>query len=459
MMPINNPNSGTKIPTITTPMASIDVAISGLASDTDWATTSIAKRRRYLKKFQKLLQKNHAPMAEAISYDIGKPYWESMTEVTASMAKVDATIAAFNYRLHYPHQVNADHTLQTVIKPIGCIAIIGPFNFPLHIPNGQIIPALLTGNRVMVKPSEYAHKTNALIEQLWIATFNDIESPIQFCYGGKITGEYLVKHPQIDAVFFTGSTATGRAIETAAQSSNKLCALEMGGNNALIAEDDSPHLISHIISSAFITSGQRCSCARRIIINQKISHIIPELIREIKKIRIAAYPSNDPPFMGPVVLPHIKNTLLNVTFNHSETALKSLNLGPGGLVSPRVEISNEAPDNEIFGPLIFISMAKSLEDAIHMANQTNYGLSASVYIQSKRRFLEAFHRIDAGIINWNAPTTGASGMAPFGGVKHSGNHRPGGFNMIDHCVVPVASRQQPRPSSIHLQKKDDKKPT
>ncbi len=447
MSKLINPNTGKEIILKTTEKKKTVNKINSLKCNKEWAKLTVKKRIHYLEIFKNLLLKNKVILANVLSTEIGKPLWESLNEISASINKIDTTVTAMEYRLTYPQK---KHT-QTYIKPIGLVGVIGPFNFPIHIPNGQIIPALITGNRVIVKPSEYAFKTSKFIEKLWKETFKNIVSPIEFCYGRKDIGELIVDNINVNAIFFTGSTKTGKKIEKKCLNTNKLCVLEMGGNNALIVEDTFNALISNIISSSLITSGQRCSCAQRIIINKNFSHIIPKLVNEIKKIKINPFPSDKPTFMGPIVLNHVKTELLNKNYQNSETLLKSINLGPGGLISPRVELTNAIYDQEIFGPIIFISIAKNLEEAIQMANKTKYGLTSSIYTKSKKKFSYALNNINTGVINWNTPTTGASGFAPFGGIKESGNYRPAGFNMIDHCVIPVASTQKNMPDQLNLE--------
>ena len=224
----------------------------------------------------------------------------------------------------------------------------------------------------------------------------------------------------------------------------------MGGNNALIIEDKFPHLLNHLTMSSFITAGQRCTCARRIIINKSHQKLIEDWIQSIKKLSIDTYPSKHAPFMGPVVLASIKKTILTKKFNQSDTILAAKDLGKGGLLSPRIELTNKKFDDELFGPLVFIYIYESIDEAIEIANNTQYGLSCCIYTKSKQTFDHAFQHINSGIINWNTPSTGASGLAPFGGTKNSGNNKPGGFNMIDHCAIPTASNEQKKPTQLHL---------
>lgn len=450
MIKIKNPNNGKIITHESTSLSETRKKIEHLKSNTTWAKLSIKKRTSYLNKFKKQLEKNKEKLQHILSLETGKPAWESATEITSAINKLESTLTAYQYRCHYPTRTIGNKKIQTVSKPLGLIGIIGPFNFPIHIPNGQIIPALLTGNTAILKCSEYAIRTTKEIESYWKQAFNNIDLPIDFVYGNETIGKALVKHQDINAIFFTGSSVVGTNIEKECMKQRKPCALEMGGNNAIIIEDKLPNIMEHLTMSAFITAGQRCTCARRIIINKKHASIIPKWVEQIKKLTISPYPSNIDSFMGPVVLENIKETILRRKTQTSETLLTAKDIGPGGLITPRIELTNNNNDEEIFGPMVFIELVDSIDAAIDRVNQSQYGLSTSIYTSSKKKFTHAFQCINTGIINWNTPTTGASGLAPFGGTKLSGNHKPGGFNMIDHCIIPTASNELSVPNKIIL---------
>jgi succinylglutamic semialdehyde dehydrogenase len=440
-MIIKNPNTGRNMQINTHSISDANNTIEALKENTSWALTTVHQRTAMLKRFRQLLKKNRDQCQDAISKDTGKPRWESLTEVDAAIHKLDATLMAYDYRMNYPDHQSPQKIIQTLHKPLGCVAVIGPFNFPLHIPNGQILPALLSGNTVVVKPSEYSPTISKLTEKLWQMAAQNTPTPIRFVYGDKVIGKHIVNHAKIDGVFFTGSSHAGLVIERACLKKRIPCALEMGGNNALIVEDATDDIINHLTMSAFITAGQRCSCARRVIINRKHEWIIDEWVKAVKQLSINPYPKNDNSFMGPVVLPNVKYELLTKKFNHTTPLLPAKDIGAGGLVQPRIELCAGPLDKELFGPMAMIMLSDSFEESLSLANQSGYGLSCSIYTQSKKKFQHAFHTIEAGIINWNTPTTGASAYAPFGGVKNSGNFRPGGFSMIDHCAIPIASTQ------------------
>jgi succinylglutamic semialdehyde dehydrogenase len=469
-MIIKNPNGNGQHKVITSSEHTINALFSKLKSNAWWHSISVINRYGYLKKFVNRLEENKEEAMHLLSHDTGKPAWESRQEIAAAVQKLESTMISYKYRCDYPHISTPNGTTSTILKPIGLIVVLGPFNFPIHIPNGQILPALLMGNTVIVKSSEYCQNITEFIEKLWSEIFEGTPSPIAYVYGSGEVGETLIKHKGTDAVFFTGSSPTGLKIERSCLMKRIPCALEMGGNNALIIEDLSKSAINQLTLSSFITAGQRCSCARRLFVNRKQAHLIETWVESVKTLPIEVYPNSTSAFMGPVVLESVKNVLLNKKFKYSETMLKSKHIGPGHLITPRIELVKKstgiaAPsppdainppdpiriaDEEIFGPLVFITLTESIEESVFLANQSSYGLSCSVYCKSKKTFNYALNNVSCGVINWNTPTTGASGMAPFGGVRLSGNHSPGGFLMIDHCYTPIASSQTKKPVNRHL---------
>lgn len=328
MIKITNPNTGKIITHQSTPLSETRHKIEQLKSNTSWASLPIKKRASYLYKYKKHLEKNKDQLQHLLSLETGKPRWEAITEITSAINKLDATITSHQFRCNYPIKSLGNKKIQTISKPLGLIGIIGPFNFPIHIPNGQIIPALLTGNTVILKCSEYAIRTTKKIESYWQHVFHNIDSPIEFVYGDGTIGKELVRHPNINAIFFTGSSSVGIEIEKECMKQRKPCALEMGGNNAIIIEDHLPNIMEHLTMSAFITAGQRCTCTRRIIINKKYESMITKWVKQVEKISISPYPSKRESFMGPVVLQKVKEMLLRKKIQTSETLLHSKRYWP-----------------------------------------------------------------------------------------------------------------------------------
>lgn len=420
-----------------------------------WFKTPLKKRIAFLELFREELKNSEDALAEAISQEIGKPLWESKSEVNAMITKVSISIDAYHKRCpEITHQFPSYLSI-TRHKPHGVIAIFGPFNFPGHLPNGHIIPALLAGNTIVLKPSELAPLVSETIINLW----EKCKLPagvINLVQGGRETGRLLAQHPEIDGLFFTGSWATGRIFaEQFAPHPQKILALEMGGNNPLVFDkvDDINAAAYTTIQSAFLTSGQRCTCARRLIVvegNQGAA-FIAELVRMTQGIKVGPYTSSPEPFMGPVISTHTAKQLL-------EAQRKLISLGGSPLIEMQqlepdsallfpgiIDVSaiQNRPDEEIFGPLLQLIRVPDFNAAIQEANRTVYGLTAGLMSKQESHYRQFYQQIRAGVINWNYPLTGASSAAPFGGIGHSGNHRPSAFYAADYCAYPVASMESP----------------
>ncbi|MBN4066927.1 succinylglutamate-semialdehyde dehydrogenase [Simkania negevensis] len=416
-----------------------------------WSSSPLAHRLSFLEKFINEVEKNKQRLAEAVSMEIGKPLWESTAEVNLVGNKYKLSLEAFSERCGEQLIEEKPRKLTTRFKPLGVLAIFAPFNFPVHLPCAHIIPALIAGNTVVLKPSvAAAYTTHILMECFEHAGFP--AGVVNMIQGDKDTGHFLSLHPQVDGLLFTGSYETGRMLaETYCHHPEKILALEMGGNNPLIVHlaSDPEAAAYHTILSSYITAGQRCTCARRLIVpeGQENDDFLHALLDMLSAIQVGAYTSSPEPFMGPVVNAksatkciEMQQTLLDIggkpikPMEHLQTTT--------GFLSPGIIDMTEAtspPDREIFGPLIQLYRVKDFDAAIQEANNTSYGLSAALFSRHKKLFERFFHEVRAGIINWNSQTTGASGKTPFGGIGYSGNHRPAGYHACDCCSYPIAS--------------------
>lgn len=426
-----------------------------------WRRTSHEDKLSLVRRFAELLGENKSDLAEAIGVETGKPIWESLTEVAAMIGKVEISIKAYEERTGTAESdVAAGHAVLRH-RPHGVVAVFGPYNFPGHLPNGHIVPALLAGNTVVFKPSEITPMVAEKTLQLWLQAGlpNGVINLVQ---GAKETGIALAGHDGIDGLFFTGSSATGHLIhQQYAGKPGKILALEMGGNNPLIVDNPSnlEGAIHHTIFSAFVSAGQRCTCARRLFVprGEQGDQFIEGLVAATKKIKVGHYNDgeandNAKPFMGALVSiqaadaileaqQHLQSlggqSLLDVTRLQENTAL----LSPGIIdVTAIVESSDtELPDQEYFGPLLSIIRYDSFDQAIAGANNTSFGLSAGLLSDDKFKYEQFVDEIRAGIVNWNKPLTGASSAAPFGGIGASGNHRASAYYAADYCAYPMAS--------------------
>jgi succinylglutamic semialdehyde dehydrogenase len=429
----------------------VALAVSSARSAIDsWARAALADRLRLIEAFAAQLKSNRESLARTISLDTGKPLWESLTEVDSMIGKAPVSIEAYNDRCRETVAVSAGVVTATRFRPHGVIAVFGPFNLPGHLPNGHIIPALIAGNTVVFKPSELAPLVAQHIAELWEAA-GVTAGVINMLQGGRETGKALSTSSGLDGLFFTGSAETGKALHRAfAGRPEKILALEMGGNNPLVVWDaaDLASAARLTVLSAFITSGQRCTCARRLIIpgSGMGDEFIDELTGLIKRIRVGAFTDVPEPFMGPVISDTAAEGLLSAQRALIEAGAETLVpmaplRGIPAMLSPGlIDVSEVAdrPDVEFFGPLLQLIRVRTFEEALHEANNTAFGLAAGL-ISDNKALREGFvGRIRAGVISVNRQTTGAGAKAPFGGIGASGNHRPSAYFAADYCSYPAA---------------------
>ncbi|MFA6036661.1 MAG: succinylglutamate-semialdehyde dehydrogenase [Legionellales bacterium] len=419
----------------------------------EWSLTSLDTRIDYLKKMQQLIKENIQVIAESISLETGKVLWECVMEAQSMVNKIDISIEAYGQRTGESSK-NIDHyQLHIRHKPIGVLAVFVPFNFPGHLLNTHVVPAILAGNTVVIKPSELTPKTAELIVALWQKTGLP-KGVINLVQGAGDVGRELASQPDLNGICFTGSFKVGQQLhQQMAGQTDKLLVLEMGGNNPLIVADilDIDNAVLTIILSSYITAGQRCTCTRRLIIieNYQTEILLQKLIEKLKHLRVNYPKTNPEPFMGPVISAqagqHVLDKQKDLQTLGGKSLLETKALDPNNtaLLSPGlIDMTGiDAPDEEIFGPLLQVFRVKDLTQAIKLANKTQYGLTAGILTTDIRQYETFFNHSRAGTVNWNRPTTGISGIAPFGGLGHSGNFRPTGFYAADYCAYPVISLQ------------------
>ena len=426
------------------------VAAARLASQR-WIDTPLTRRIEYLRAFAGQLTDHRRQLAQTISLETGKPRWESLTEVAAMIAKIDASIEAFEQRCHAAIRNLSAATGLTRFKPHGVVAVLGPFNFPGHVPNGHIVPALLAGNTVVFKPSEKTPLVAQQTVELWQAA--QLPSGVlNLLQGGRCTGAALSEHHDLDGLYFTGGGDPGQALQRLfADRPGAILALEMGGNNPLVVHDvaNVSAAAYTTIQSAYLTAGQRCTCARRLIVpaGPAGDAFIEQLVHTIKTIRVGPYTLDPEPFMGPLIDDTAALQVLTAQQDLIDRGGRALiecrpiescdaMLSPGLIDVTSIESRR---DEETFGPLLQIVRVEDFDHAIEEANNTAYGLVAALLCDRRSLYQQFFQKVRAGLINWNRPTTGASGYLPFGGIGKSGNHRPAGYFAADYCAYPVAS--------------------
>ncbi|MEH6403109.1 MAG: succinylglutamate-semialdehyde dehydrogenase [Sneathiella sp.] len=416
-----------------------------------WGRTPIEARIAIIKRYQEILTSEKNEIANLIASETGKPVWEALTEAGAMIGKIDLSIKSFEERTGEKKGELAGATARLRHKPHGVVAVFGPFNFPAHLPNGHIVPALMAGNTVVFKPSELTPAVGDLMVKCWQEAGLP-DGVLNLVQGSVSTGIALSCHENLDGLFFTGSSRTGALLHTEfGGQPGKVLALEMGGNNPLIVTQvsDIKGAVYHTLQSAFITAGQRCTCARRLIIpnGEAGNEFLKALITATAKIKVGPQDDNSTPFMGSVISNESADSLLDAQKNllskggSSLVEMTRVQSGKPFLRPGIVDVTaiENLPDEEYFGPLLQVIRARDFDDAIEIANKTRFGLSAGIFTDVEAEYDHFLSQSRAGIVNWNRPLTGASGAAPFGGIGASGNHRPSAFYAADYCAYPVAS--------------------
>ena len=441
-----------------------------------WRTVPIERRIEIVRRYGELLKTNADAFATLISDETGKLVPDAKGEVNASIAKCELSIRAIKERRgkQVVDQSTSQRNQQTVhvdrqlsFTPLGVAVVLGPFNFPLHLPGGQIIPAILAGNTVVFKPSELATAVGAKMVETWHQAGLP-EDVLSMIVGGPDVAIEAIDSEHTSAVFLTGSRQAGLAIHRQlAGRPEVLLALELGGNNPIVIDENVPVPdVADVVSfSAYVSAGQRCTCARRAIFIEgpDTGAQIAALIEKTKTIH-AGYPGDDPaPHIGRLISEHAASRLQRTyqeLLDLGCTPMVPLSRDPDrpDIVQPIIVAADSLPEKAIdrigemewFGPLLVIQRVPNFEEAISMASRTPYGLSAALMSHSRERFDRFQASVAAGVINWNSPTTGAAGLLPFGGRGESGNHRAAGFHAIDFCSDPIASIEATQVASENL---------
>jgi succinylglutamic semialdehyde dehydrogenase len=418
-----------------------------------WAAKPLTVRVETMRRFANVVRGQKEKFADVIARETGKPVWEALTEVDAVVNKVDISISAYAERTS---QRRLEGSLGAKVavrhKPHGVLAVLGPYNFPAHLPNGHIVPALIAGNAVVFKPSE---KTPAVGEYL-VKLFHESGVPegvVRCLIGGPEQGKALAAHPGIDGLLFTGSARAGMALHRQfADTPHKILALELGGNNPLIVWDmaDTFTAATIAVQSAFLSAGQRCTAARRLIVKDGEHEELLEAVTKLAERLILDHPHANPaPFMGPVIdnraADQLQEGFLELMLKGGRP-IKHLDRPDEKkpFLTPAVidvtAVANR-PDAELFGPILQVIRVTDFDAALVEANSTRYGLAASLVGGSPQLYDKFWANVRAGVVNWNKPTNGAPSNAPFGGVGLSGNHRPSAYYAADYCAYPVTSSE------------------
>ncbi len=430
-------------------------ALSARRAFSEWSQVSLEKRIEIIKNFQKILETNKEKYSLELSRETGKPLWESRTELGSMIAKADISIEAYKEKnLPRSFPVEGGFAYERY-KPLGMVAVIGPYNMPGHLPNGHILPALLAGNTVLFKPSELTPQT-----AVWmVAAWEEAGLPggvLNLLQGGLDTARGILTRENLKGVFFTGSSATGRSIHAHfAGRPDVLLALEMGGNNPVIVhkiENQTQAVADMVLDSAYTSAGQRCTAARRLILlkDREGDDFLDALTEKIRGVKAGFYFDKEEAYMGTLISPDAAQRVLGQTQKILQSGARELVplealRGRQNLLSAALLDSTdvrEKIDEEIFGPVLQVIRVSSFADAIREANNTRYGLAAALFSGDPELYRVFWAEIEAGIVNFNRKTTGASSRLPFGGIKESGSHWPGAYSAAHYCSHPVASLEK-----------------
>lgn len=418
-----------------------------------WSSLSLEARIEVLEAYRDIMRSKASLLAELIGRENGKVLWDAAGEAAATANKVDISIQA--YRERTPTRVSENGAVRTRLshRPHGVMAVFGPYNFPVHLANGHIVPALLAGNTVVFKPSEQVPAVAEFMVRVWQEAGLP-DGVLNLVHGGAACGQALTSDARINGVLFTGSVPVGHAIaRSLADRPWVMQALELGGNNPLIVDAvaDQQAAAWLTIQSAFITSGQRCTCARRLIVpkSKEGDAFIDTLVGEMQRIRVGAYNAEPEPFMGPLISAQAANSVMKA----QEQALgmgaraviasqQLVGLGDAFVSPGLVDVTGcTMPDEEVFGPWLQLTRTDDFESAVKAANATRFGLASGLISDDAARYDHFYKHARAGIVNWNQQLTGAASTAPFGGVGLSGNNRPSAYYAADYVAYAVASME------------------
>ena len=342
-----------------------------------------------------------------------------MIEANAIAGKVDLTLesSVMGRIKDWTADAGTGRTGRCRYRPHGVMSVIGPFNFPAHLPNGQFVPALLAGNTVVFKPSELApavgQRLGELMQEAGLppGVFNVV-------HGKAPESRHLCTHEGVDGILFTGSWPVGRAIlEQNLDTPGRIVALELGGNNPAIVHKDADVRLAAIecARAAFATTGQRCTCTRRIIVHEDVADsFLSALCTTASTLLVGAHDDPVTPFMGPLITEAARTAVLDsqrkIIARGGRSLVPSVEMpADGWFVSAgviEVDGFDLNHDEEIFGPLVQVCTVGSLDEAIREARQTRYGLAASIFTSDESNFDRCFAELSTGCLNWNVGTAG-----------------------------------------------------
>ena len=363
-----------------------------------WRRKPIEERIAFVRAFAKLVEARKADMAAVISRSTGKPLWDTATEAAAMVGKAELSVKAYAERTPTKEAPAGAFIARISHHPHGVMAVLGPFNFPGHLPNGHIMPSLIAGNTIIFKPSEQTPDVAEFTVRLW----EEAGLPpgvVNLVQGARGPAELLVAHDHVDGVLFTGGMPAGKAIHKALGGKlEKIVALELGGNNPLVVWDvgnlDSAAKL--IVKSAYVTSGQRCTCSRRLIVKAGPDgdRVLEALARLIDRLTVGLPDAPAQPFIGPVISARAADAVLAAQADWLKSGgialreARRLDIGPAFVSPGLIDVTAIAvrKDEEVFGPLLQVIRVKDFDAALDEANNTRFGLAAGLISDDTKLF-------------------------------------------------------------------------
>ncbi|HEX5061634.1 MAG TPA: aldehyde dehydrogenase family protein, partial [Kofleriaceae bacterium] len=425
-----------------------DAAAAGATAQPVWAALTLAERFAHLERFKAEIAARAGELADAIVIETGKIRSEAKTEIQTLLNRFDLVKNAMAADLK-AGIVAPGESLR--YQPLGVVGVIGPFNFPLHLCHAHVVPALLAGNTVVIKPSDIT----PLCGQRYAEAAHAAKLPpgvLNVVVGDGTVGAAMVQAKELRGLCFTGSWTVGRRIlEAAVERPELLVALEMGGKNVCVVLDDAAlrQSVHEVAVGGYLSAGQRCTGTERVLVHRKIAdRFIDALARCVKTLRFGN-PDDASVFAGPLAthgaLTKVEHAIEVARKAGCEPIVPGEKL-PGG--SYRTASLHRVPDGqhhiagytdfEVFGPDLSVEVIDSDEEAIAAINESPYGFVNAVFTESQKRFEQFATRTKSGMLNRNRSTNLASPKLPFGGVGHSGNYRPAGAWAHRNVTAPLA---------------------
>ncbi len=423
-----------------------------------WFELGVDTRIEYIRKFVEIVKENKEELSRTISVEVGKPKWESDGEINSIIGKVEPCIDAYKTRCSDIVIEKGTAKGITRFRPLGVMLIIGPYNYPMHMTNGQIMAGLIAGNTIVLKPSDKAPLCATKIMECWQKAGLP-DGVINMVQGNSETVKNIIENRDVNGVYFTGSYKVGQIISNLC-STNQLCALEMGGDGPIVAWDskDVRGAAITVVQGAFGTAGQKCVSTRKLIVpdNKFGKDLIKEIVKVSKKVIVGKFDDNETPFMGPLRTPQmVENALKMQKYLLSKggvSLLKAEKLSFGEcFISPCIiDVTGVkyTLKDEVFAPFLRVIRVKNFDDALKEANASEYGLATSILTEDKELYNKYLNNAKFGLVNWNKPTVGSSAWAGFGGIKNSGNFRPSGYLASDFCSYAIASAEVENLSNV-----------